>query len=185
MLYIIISLVLGTIFNVQCADSLQSFKAQEIKAFFDRSDSWKAIENLERVNASEHLLFFASHDRLEPKVYGTGICEIAKLFIGEIQERIDRRTATFSHMVTGYEGCVNYVLTDISKHARYICNVCCRLQLKVIAQEPLGQLDAKNPLYLLWPWTKVCAQKFYDSHCTSFYKTKTEAELIALFEATK
>lgn len=182
MIYILLSLVLCMMLNVQCADVDHAWDAQGVKDFFERSSVVKAMEYLEYTHSPEHIVLFVTRDRLEAKLYGTDICGKAKLFVAEMQKQLATKLAQVNPQ---HKKDMSHALWGTSRHARYICNVCCALQLKVIAQEPLGTLDAKYVFYLIWPWTKVCAQKFYDTCCTDFYRNKSEAELKELFEATK
>lgn len=177
-----VMIFLASVLQVSAADFRCDLNAQGVKNFFERSGGVKTMEYFEYTSQSEHLIFFAATERLDPKLFGAGICDKTRLFIGEMQKQIATKLSTID--VT-HKNTLAHALDSTSRHARFICNTCCALQLKVIAAEPLGTISAKTTFALLWPWVRVDAQKFYDNCCTDFYKNKSEDELRALFEATK
>lgn len=168
--------------SLYSADFFCNPDAQRVRVFFDRDADAKFLESLEYQFSPENLIFFATHDRLEPKIFGPGICQKTQLFITEMQGKLERKLANVN---VQHKNDMAHALYGTSRHARYICNTCCALQMKVLGQEELGSLWAKTTLFLITPWTQVDAQTFYDRCCTDFYKNKSATELQALFDATK
>ncbi len=163
------------------ADFFCNPDTQTVKAFFERGVDTKLLEAFEYRYSSEHIVFLAVHDRLEPKIYGPQICEKTQRFIQEMQTQLATKLSGVN-----VHNCVDIdrALWSISIHARYICNTSCALQLKALSGQELGTLRARTRVYLINPWEQVDAQKFYDRYCTNFYKNKSADELQALFEAT-
>ncbi len=164
------------------ADFFSNPDAQMVKNFFERQGDVKLLEHLEYKHDPEHLVFFATHAQLDPKLYGPGICQKTRLFVAEMQSKI---ATNLAHINVEHKNELNQAFYNTSKHARYICNTCCALQLKVLANKELGTLWAKITFFTFTPWTEVNAQIFYDKCCTDFYKNKSVDELQTLFEATK
>lgn len=167
--------------DTQC-DNPDQLCNREVGNFFDRSYKQKMLEHFEHTYSSRNLLFFAVNYRLDPQLFGTKISENARLFIQEMQEKIAERLGGLKQ--SNY-GDLQKVLGHISKHAAYMCRLCCELDLKKRYGKSLGSVVVENTRYTFIPYECVDGEKVYDLCCTNFYKEKSFSEIQTLFEAIK
>jgi len=156
----------------------------EASGFFDRPRKKKLLEDLEHHRSVYELTFFLVNDRLDQQLYGSPVSENARVFVMALQQKIAEQLA--GKMGAAHE--VQKKLNYTSRHALYICHICCDLELKKKKGIQLGNIWAENPSWI-WPFSceRVSAEKFYTAcvNCTDFYTKKSLSDLNALLEATK
>ncbi len=167
--------------DTQC-DNPDKLLNHEVRTFFDRPYKQKMLEHFEHTYSSRNLLFFAANDRLDPQLFGSHISENARLFIQEMQEKVAERLGGLKQ--NNY-GDIQKVLGHISKHAAYICRLCCELDLKKRDGSFLGSVIVAHTRFWIWPYQFVDAEKVHAFCCTKFYKDMSLTEIQALFEAVK
>lgn len=189
-----ICLVFSLIFtlSVQSADirtnDVVRLNKAEVGNFFERPYNQKVIEGFEYSYTSKNIAFLLVHDHLDSDLFGAAISDNTRIFVAEMQNQIAARLD--SSKASTAEVDIHKVLGNISKHAQYICHICCAFELKKRVGDNLGILLAEttvctNFIDKIWPYRLIDAEKFYTVCGTDFYKKKTYTELQALMDATK